>query len=119
MCAIQPTQQMRFVLDVYTSSPKVTKETFENLARSEALQAEIKLNETCRLRWHLKEPKVRWKSNAVWPVTLRVPNSHSDDTHDTREQAEAVCFKMRHEGFGGSGIAFPLYTWVEKVEDSI
>ncbi len=59
-----------------------------------------------------------FKSIAVWPhpaVQLGNTANESDDTHDTREEAEAVCRMLRREGFGGEGKIFPLSTRVEEL----
>lgn len=58
----------------------------------------------------------RWRSCARWPKgTLSAcdPPDTSDDTHDTRDQAVAVCFMLRRDGLGGNGTVFPLETWIE------
>ena len=66
------------------------------------------------------EPKPKaWRSIAVWPDTIRVGHivgkNESDDTHSSREQAEAVCALLRKHGFGGDGKVFPVSTRVEPV----
>ena len=65
---------------------------------------------------------IAWRSIAVWPDTIRVGNvvgkNESDDTHDSKEQAEAVCKLLEKEGFGGEGRAFPISTRVEPVFES-
>lgn len=66
------------------------------------------------------EPKPKaWRSITVWPDTIRVGNivgkNESDDTHSSREQAEAVCGLLRKHGFGGDGKVFPVSTRVEPV----
>ncbi|HEU0048801.1 MAG TPA: hypothetical protein VFQ43_14520 [Nitrososphaera sp.] len=56
MCAIKPKHKKRFILDVYTSDPKLTKREFEQLAVQEAVETELQMNTANpRLRWHLKE----------------------------------------------------------------
>lgn len=64
------------------------------------------------------KPKA-WRSIAVWPDTIRVGHivgkNESDDTHSSREQAEAVCGLLREHGFGGDGKVFPVSTRVEPV----
>lgn len=55
MCAINPTYKKRFLLDVYTSDPNMTEEQFIGLALNYGLSIEITLNETSKLRWHIKE----------------------------------------------------------------
>ena len=68
-----------------------------------------------------QEP-IAWRSIAVWPDTIRVGNvvgkNESDDTHDSKEQAEAVCKLLEKEGFGGNGHVFPISTRVEPVFES-
>ena len=56
----------------------------------------------------------QWKSYATWPIKVsnEFPYNTSMDTHDTEEQAEAVCSKLHMEGFGGDRKIFPLKTWV-------
>jgi hypothetical protein len=55
MCAINPVHKKRFVFDVYTANPKLTKEDFETLALEHLLQAEEQANAIGVLRFHLKE----------------------------------------------------------------
>ena len=66
-------------------------------------------------------PKIPHKSIVTWPPELKVGNvegkSESTDTHDSEEQAEAVCSLLRKHGFGGLGKHFPISTRVEPVND--
>lgn len=66
---------------------------------------------------------MRYRSIAVWPDTIKVGNvvgkNESDDTHDTKEQAEGVCRLLRKHGFGGEGKVFPVSTRVEPVEPTV
>lgn len=63
-----------------------------------------------------KEKASRWKSCARWPVTLGFLNNQvTTDTHDTREQADAVCQMLSRDGLGGEGRIFPEETWTEEV----
>lgn len=56
MCAINPKHKKRFVLDVYTSDPELTKREFLELAMDEAVRTEVQMNTANpHLRWHLKE----------------------------------------------------------------
>lgn len=59
-----------------------------------------------------------FKSFAEWPpgTISGSSTSISDDSHDTREQAEGVCRRLQCEGFGGNGKIFPIRTWVEEIE---
>ena len=57
MCAINPVHKKRLILDVYTSDSRLTKEQFNDLVLELALAAEMRLNESMRLRWHVKETK--------------------------------------------------------------
>ncbi len=62
---------------------------------------------------------MKFKSIAVWPADACVGSTTENvnetaDTHDTREQAEAVCRMLRREGLGGNGQIFPLSTRVEE-----
>ncbi len=54
----------------------------------------------------------RFKSIAEWPSDSDV--GRSEDEHDTRRQAEAVCERLERDGLGGMGQVFPLRTWVEE-----
>jgi hypothetical protein len=57
-----------------------------------------------------------WTSVAEWPEgTCDAIGNRSTDTHSTRSAAEAVCRRLRMEGFGGDGIKFPVRTHVEIV----
>lgn len=61
---------------------------------------------------------MKFLSVARWPageVSLGDPRNESRDTHDTREQAQAICDRLRREGFGGDGKIFPLETRVEEI----
>lgn len=53
----------------------------------------------------------KFTSNAEWP-----DGTKTNDAHDTREQAAAVCDLLRTHGFGGFGKIFPLQSWVEPRE---
>lgn len=57
-----------------------------------------------------------WKSVAVWPDELHVPNDISEDEHDTEDQAKGVCQLLEKEGFGGERKVFPIKTYVEHIE---
>lgn len=65
---------------------------------------------------HIGAP-TKWRSIAVWPDTIKVGNevgkNESDDTHDSREAAQAVCDLLQKHGFGGDGKVFPISTRVE------
>ncbi len=65
------------------------------------------------------KPKTKFKSIAVWPadagLCLGNTANESDDTHYSREQADAVCLALRTRGFGGDGKIFPLSTRVEEI----
>ena len=54
---------------------------------------------------------MKWKSLALWPIEAGVRSS--DDNHDTKEQAHAVCIRLRLEGFGGNRQIFPTQVFVE------
>jgi len=60
-------------------------------------------------------PAKKFKSVAIWPTGVGIHITESSDTHDTREQAEAVCKMLRRDGFGGDGKIFPIETRVEEV----
>lgn len=55
----------------------------------------------------------QWRKNEV--KHLGNTNNISEDTHDTKEQAEAVCRMLERDGFGGNGQIFPIRTWIEPV----
>ena len=60
-------------------------------------------------------------SNAQWPLeTYRGFDGSgvSVDTHQTREQAEAVCRGLQRGGFGGMRKSFPLRTWVSEANQN-
>lgn len=54
MCAINPAHKKRLILDVYTSE-KCSKEEFNKNVALAALDIELSLNESGKLRWHVKE----------------------------------------------------------------
>lgn len=58
-----------------------------------------------------------FKSCAQWPdECCPAIGNYSDDTHGTREEAEAVCQRLHEHGFGGDGQFFPVRTWVEPLQ---
>lgn len=56
-----------------------------------------------------------YKSIAYWPKGslpyCAIPD-YSEDRHDTKEQAEAICRMLRANGLGGDGKIFPIRTEV-------
>lgn len=53
-------------------------------------------------------------SKARWPEgTIIGGPDVTSDTHETFEQAQAVCLLLKREGFGGERKVFPVATWVE------
>jgi hypothetical protein len=62
---------------------------------------------------------MKYKSIAQWDKNqvkyLGNVDNISEDTHDTKEQAEAVCRLLERDGFGGNGKFFPIRTWTEPV----
>lgn len=60
----------------------------------------------------------KFKSKAQWPAIVAVCHgaSISEDTHDTYEQARAVCDMLERDGLGGDGDIFPVSTWVEPID---
>jgi hypothetical protein len=64
--------------------------------------------------------KMKYKSIAVWPDTIKVGNivgrNESSAIHNTEEQAKAVCRMLKRDGFGGEGKIFPTKTRVERIE---
>lgn len=59
---------------------------------------------------------MKYKSVARWPKGTCDWHwdNQSDDTHETKDQAFAVCRRLEVCGFGGDRTIFPLATWVEK-----
>lgn len=56
MCAINPKYKKRYIIDVYTSDSKMTKEEFDYESRVALFQMEVELNtKYSRFRFHLKE----------------------------------------------------------------
>lgn len=55
MCAINPTHKKRIIFDVYTSEYGISDGEFRDRVLHAALQAEIALNASGHLRWHVKE----------------------------------------------------------------
>lgn len=69
-------------------------------------------------REHLnKPPAQRWQSNAEWDPVHGFPNNTTTDTHDTQEQADAVCRGLKREGLGGERIHFPVRTWSSPITE--
>lgn len=61
---------------------------------------------------------MKHKSFAQWPagtVTGAGGTDITEDTHESKEAAEAVCDMLRQSGFGGDRSVFPINTWVEPV----
>lgn len=57
-----------------------------------------------------------WTSNAMWPCgTLVGGEQVTTDTHETKQQAQAVASMLERDGFGGDGEVFPVRTWVAQV----
>jgi len=60
-----------------------------------------------------------WKSFAEWDkevYTNMYGKPISEDTHSTREQAQAICGMLERDGFGGDNEHYPIRTWTEKIE---
>lgn len=57
-----------------------------------------------------------YKSCAEWPSDC-CPSigNYSQDSHDSKETAEAICRVLLIGGFGGDGKFFPVRTWVEPI----
>ena len=58
---------------------------------------------------------MKYKSIAHWPASAGLEGNKSEDTHDTAEQAEAVCRMLVAQGLGGEGKVFPITTEVEQI----
>ena len=65
----------------------------------------------------MNEPKYR--SVAKWPkdqgINLGNTENESEDTHQTREEAEAIAAMLQQRGFGGDGRIFPIATRIEEI----
>ena len=58
-----------------------------------------------------------YKSCALWPKGCAdAIGNYSEDTHETREAAEAVRDMLKRDGFGGDRQNFPIKAWIEMVE---
>lgn len=64
--------------------------------------------------------RMKYKSKAHWPAIVAACHgaSISEETHDTKEQAEAVCQMLERDGLGGDKQIFPVKTWVESSNKS-
>lgn len=61
---------------------------------------------------------MKYESYAIWPdhvYTNEFGKHVSYDTHDSKEQAQAVCNLLHQRGFGGNGKDFPLETGVNVI----
>jgi hypothetical protein len=58
----------------------------------------------------------KWQSNAEWNPCYEFENNVTTDTHQTKEQAEAVCRGLMREGLGCGRIHFPVRVWVSVKE---
>ena len=63
---------------------------------------------------------MKYKSKAQWPSPTVGHDGATitEDSHDTYEQARAVCDMLERDGLGGMKQIFPLSTWVEKEEET-
>jgi len=53
-------------------------------------------------------------SNAQWPQDSTFGTiADSSDIHDTYIDACTACAKLEKDGFGGSGVVFPIRTWID------
>ena len=55
-----------------------------------------------------------FKSNADWGD----PRGLTTDTHETKKGANAVCNRLKKEGWAGGQKSYPIRTWVEEIPDS-
>lgn len=63
--------------------------------------------------------KLKFQSNVLWPLDVFLGADGSGmttDTHETWEEANAICAILREEGFGGQRKDFPLRAWVSEVQ---
>ena len=59
---------------------------------------------------------VAYKSCAQWPEGCAdAIGNYSEDTHATREAADAVCQMLKQHGFGGNFQHYPVRVWIEEV----
>lgn len=60
---------------------------------------------------------MKYKSVAKWPAGTCDwhPENLSEDEHDSKEFAFAICKRLHNHGFGGEEKIFPLETWVDEV----
>jgi hypothetical protein len=60
--------------------------------------------------------KQKWVSHALWPLDVYSGDvcgtGISTDTHDSENEARAVCKGLERDGFGGQRKDFPIKTWV-------
>ena len=68
----------------------------------------------CSARRSFGDGEMVWQSNAEWDHKHGFRNNVTTDTHQTKEQAEAVCRGLKREGLGGERIHFPVRTWVSE-----
>lgn len=81
--------------------------------------AMVKANEE-KIKQLVVVPKNKFRSVAVWPAgTICDGIDVSTDTHETFEQAEAVCKLLQTRGFGGMRKIFPISTHVETFDESL
>ena len=61
---------------------------------------------------------MKWKSCAIWPQgTVPCLNDCTEDEHDTKDQAIAVCDMLCRDGFGGDRKMFPLIAAMDPVRE--
>lgn len=61
-----------------------------------------------------------YQSNALWREGVchsKYGDNITTDTHDTEEQAVAVCYLLEKSGYGGERKEFPIKTWVSPPQD--
>ena len=81
MCAINPKRQAHFKLSVYTAH-EMTDEAWEDLTTSALIEAELKLNESGRLRWHVSPVSEAKKPTSGESASCPVQEPNSTDKRE-------------------------------------
>lgn len=63
-------------------------------------------------------PPTRYRSVAIWPKgCFDSIGNRSEDSHHSKEAAEAVCHILMRDGAGGEGKFFPIKVYAEPIEE--
>ncbi len=60
---------------------------------------------------------MKYRSIVTWPAGVIFGIPTTEDTHDTKEQAEVVCAQLVARGLGGEGLHFPISTEVKPINN--